>query len=321
MRSRVSLAVMLVRHWAAMLAGKSYWHAPQPPGRVFRPGKLEGYFNDMTHKTVWDGPVDDTYGIPVIKSNSGALITFPITAFQKAVGHWDCWLESGRRDTAHSEAFANIVRWALDNQDVNGGWTTWSHLYPDTTFPYSAMSQGEGLSVLTRAYTESPTENLKAAIERAESLILTDLESGGVCWRDSAGLVLEEKPFAEPGSILNGWVYSLFGLYDLAILFPSEERKANLASTVNALATRLERYDTGYWSSYDLLGNLASPFYHDVHVAQLEILDSVFGKQFPVFGAVKNRWRNWSHSRLHRTRATLAKGYQKLRRPPRQFMR
>ena len=54
----------LLRRWGAMLLGRSYWHVPQGLGRSFAPGRLCGYYNDLTAKAWWNGPVDEA-GLPV----------------------------------------------------------------------------------------------------------------------------------------------------------------------------------------------------------------------------------------------------------------
>ena len=89
----------LARHWSRMLTGRSYWHMPQGPGTQFVSGQLLGYFNDLTAQTRWPGPVD-AQGIPLVRRQDGRLLYFPASVFQKALGHWDRWLASGRRRCA-----------------------------------------------------------------------------------------------------------------------------------------------------------------------------------------------------------------------------
>ncbi len=74
----------LLRYWGAMLLGRSYWHVPQGLGAFFIPGKLWGYYNDLTAKVQWDGPQDQT-GLP-LNDVGGKKIHFPTTLFQKALG-------------------------------------------------------------------------------------------------------------------------------------------------------------------------------------------------------------------------------------------
>lgn len=40
--------------------------------------------------------------------------------------------------------------WAVNNQDKNGGWDTFS--FENEKYPYSSMAQAEGVSLLLRTY-------------------------------------------------------------------------------------------------------------------------------------------------------------------------
>src|SRR5438270_1820977 len=53
-------------HWYGMFAGTSYYHQPQNTGRLFTPGLLKGYFNDLTGKTRWNGHSDHK-NLPISK--------------------------------------------------------------------------------------------------------------------------------------------------------------------------------------------------------------------------------------------------------------
>ncbi len=280
---KVNKVSSLLRHWIPMLLGKSYWHVPQGLGKLFVPGKLEGYYNDLTLKTLWNGPEDER-GLPV-NEIEGKRIHFPTALFQKALGHWDLWLSSVQEKEFHCSAFLNIAQWAKETQDEQGGWAVWPLLGLQYASPYSAMTQGEGISVLVRAYLLTQDPGYLDAARRAVGLI-------------------------------NGWVFALFGLYDYLLIKDSSEVRNILEKTLSALVAYLPSYNAGYWSYYDLSGHLASPFYHRLHIAQLEALSLVF----PEHGQVWNRLREqFMHQEINvfcRTRAVIVKAYQKLRNPP-----
>ena len=173
-----NLYVRLLKHWAGMLFGKSYWHAQQGLGRQFIPGQLLGYYNDLTGKTNWAGPVDEN-GLPLNELISGTYIHFPTTLLQKALGHWDRWLESKQADDDERAAFLKIAEWALRSQDASGGWAIWPVLGLSYASPYSAMTQGEAVSVLVRAATLTQDVSYSEAARRAIGLMLTTVERGG----------------------------------------------------------------------------------------------------------------------------------------------
>jgi len=304
----------LLRRWRAILLRRSYWHVPQGLGRLFAPGRLWGYYNDLTAKARWNGPVDQA-GLPV-NEFSGRQIYFPTTLFQKALGHWDLWLASGQKDEANRTAFLNIARWAVKTQDEQGGWPVWPLLGLRYASPYSAMTQGEGISVLVRAYLLTQDADYLDAARRALGPMQKPLQEGGTCRVVSEGLILEEVPAEKYKAILNGWVFALFGLYDYLLIADSSEVRQMLERSLSALVAHLPSYNAGYWSYYDLSGHLASPFYHRLHIAQLEALSLAFPEHDQVFNRLREQFMRQKMNVFCRTRAVVVKAYQKLRNPP-----
>jgi hypothetical protein len=178
------------------------------------------------------------------------------------------------------------------------------------------MTQGEGISVLVRAYLlAQDTVYLKAA-GRAFGATRKPLEDAGTCRVVPEGLILEEVPAEDYKAILNGWVFALFGLYDYLLVDDSAEVRHTLGKSLRALVAYLPFYNAGYWSYYDLSHHLASPFYHRLHVAQLEALSLTFPEYAHVFGQLAKQFRRQERNFLCRGRAVGVKAYQKLRNPP-----
>ena len=298
-----------------MVFGQSYWHTTPHTERRFAPGALEGYFRDYSGKVDWQGAVDQS-GMPLIDLGAGRLLVYPTTVFQKALGHWGEWLKGGQLDAGHKEAFLAAAQWAVDTQDERGGWSCASVLGMNLASEYSAMTQGQGISVLVRADKLVRGQSFLRAARRAMEPMLIPLNEGGSARWAAEGLVLEEAPREPPNTILNGWVYGLFGLYDLALAAPQEPIASEaLESTIGALETNLQRFDAGYWSFYDTSGNLASPYYHQVHITQLEALSNAFPNH-AAFGETRIIYDRYATSRLNKWRAVAHKVAQKLRRPP-----
>lgn len=305
----------LLIHWFKMATGNSYWHTAQGMGKYFVSGELRGYYNDLTAKTNWLGPVDDN-GLPLVMC-ADKLTHFPTTVFQKALGHWDLWIGSDQQDEMEKRAFENIAQWAVSVQDLKGGWSIWPLLGVQTTSPYSAMTQGEGMSVLVRAYSIDGDESYIESANHALSVLKLGLSEGGTCRIVPEGFVLEEAPLQAPGSILNGWIFALFGVYDYVLVTKQQDACELLERSLNALVELLPNYDAGYWSCYDLLGKLASPFYHQLHIAQLRALELAFPQNANSFRRHRRIFESQASSRVGKARAIVVKGYQKLREPPR----
>lgn len=309
---RTRLAASLFRRWLLVLRGKSYWHVPQGLGKRFVPGELAGYFNDLTLKVGWNGPVDEQ-GLP-IHEYRGKQLYFATTLFQKALGHWDCWLITA--EGKHRVEFIKIAQWALRSQDEAGGWPLWSLLDLPYLSPYSAMTQGQGISLLVRAYVLTQERAFLQAAQKALEPLKRPIDEGGTCRVVPEGVVLEEVPYSGYRAILNGWIFALFGLYDYLLVEDNNEVSYLMGKSLDALEAYLPYYRAGYWSLYDLSGHLASPFYHRLHIAQLQALSLAFPDRANTFHRLEAEFSRQLRSPIGRLRALIAKAIQKLRQPP-----
>jgi hypothetical protein len=143
----------------------------------------------------------------------------------------------------------------------------------------SAMAQGQAASLLLRS-----AELLsRPGLVDAAFLALEPLVRGTppLVVRTAAGPVLQEYPTEPPAHVLNGWIFGLFGLYDAGATEEGSERgraaRAAFDEGAAAVAARLPLYELARgWSRYDLfphpLANVASPFYHRLHVELLRSL-------------------------------------------------
>lgn len=301
-----------------MLRGESYYHVAQPLGNRFEVDRVRGYYNDMTAKADWSGVVD-AEGVPVDTLSNGKQIHFPITIAQVALGAYDLYLASGEK--RRLDLFLRMARWLLANQDESGGWVNpWRDLRPTCTHDYSGMAQGEAISVLVRAELEARSHEDSVASEyrrsarRAFELLSRPLEEGGCAVWNGDSVTVEEYPESPPSTVLNGWVYALFGVYDFMLVTNDGQVSNFWNHSVNTLVRALPSYALSYWTSYDLAGTVASPFYHTLHIAQMEAMHRLTGDE--TFALFARRWREQRERRLNRTRAMVRKTFQKLRRPP-----
>jgi len=300
-----------LRHWSSMFAGKSYYHQPQGIGQKFTPGELNGYFNDLTGKTKWKGQTDPS-GLPVSTLSNGKSVHFPILLCQKALGHWDLWLLHGRSED--QEQFLKLAGWLKRTQDSMGGWDTWGPMGQPPAYRYSAMTQGQAISVMARAYTMTPAEGFQNACTAAMELMKRPVREGGVCWYEAGNVFLEEFPAFGRDTVLNGWLFALFGVYDYQLAFSDKAGTEFFRSTCDSLTGSLSAFDRGYWSLYSCGSKrLASPFYHSLHLSQLEALRQITDS--PSVRIAFDSWTRCQNNRLYKSWAILVKACQKLREP------
>ena len=122
------------------------------------------------------------------------------------------------------------------------------------------------------------------------------------------GPVLEESPGEPYSHILNGWVYALWGLRDVALGIGDGDAGRMYDVSLACLRRTIDSYDVGWWTRYSLyphkLPDLAKPFYHNLHVDQMGILDRLTG--CPEFAVAARRWRGY-RTPANRARAIAQK--------------
>jgi hypothetical protein len=122
------------------------------------------------------------------------------------------------------------------------------------------------------------------------------------------GPILEETPGTPPGHILNGWMYGLWGLWDVSLGLEDAAAASAFATSLECLRAHLPAYDTGWWSLYGLyphaMEDLAKPIYHRLHVDQLEAMHRLTGHAD--LRSTSERWREYDRP-AHRVAAVLHK--------------
>jgi len=131
----------------------------------------------------------------------------------------------------------------------------------------------------------------------------------GVSTELAGGLFFEELP-TRPGSfILNGAMFALWGCYDVGVGLSHKEGLDLFQRGSETLAANLHRWDTGFWSRYDLyphpLVNVANPFYHRLHISQLSAMQLLAPN--PAFQSAITRFESYARSRSKTARAYGAK--------------
>jgi heparosan-N-sulfate-glucuronate 5-epimerase len=259
----------------------------------------------------------DAEGVPAIPTyidvEPPALHYYPITIGQYALAVFHTWLGSSGDDDLRR--FLRLADWLVAHQAENGCW------YAHTDVPAyrlrapwpSAMGQGRALSVLTRAWQCTADAKYRESARRALAAFSVPIESGGITGTFDGRVTYEEYPAQPAPHVLNGMIFALFGLWDLARAHPDDGHAADIfergAATVEAL---LPRYDTGWWSLYDLYHlesatprNPCTAHYHDIHISQLRVMHAITGRD--AFDALAHRWAAYQEGMTGRLRAYVEK--------------
>ncbi|MBN2144810.1 MAG: hypothetical protein JW774_09330, partial [Candidatus Aureabacteria bacterium] len=221
------------------------------------------------------------------------------------------------KKTFHLEAIIKTADWLVSHLRRNGkGLLVWFHEFDFEYFQllknpwYSGLAQGQAISFLLRAHEITDNQKyIQCALDASLSL-QTKIEDGGVLFHDDlGGTWIEEYITHPPVHILNGFIWALWGVYDLCQTTSDARLKELYRRLEQNLCTHLERYDTGYWSRYDLsplrLINPASRFYHQLHCIQLEIMHRLTGKE--KYRLFSEKWRTYQTKRMNRISACFKK--------------
>jgi hypothetical protein len=273
-----------------------------PIGRAIDPAGVRGYPIDMRVKTVQ--PLERLVsGEP----HAGRLyvddIQWGIGAFERFVlGEGEEWLHRARRVGDH----------LCQTQDRGGGWThpfPARHTWRLVAGWLSGMAQGEAASLLVRLAIETGVDRFGEAAIAALKPFLRRVGDGGVRAALGSGWLAEEYPTMPASYVLNGAIFAIWGMRDVAVGLTNAEAQSLYDEAETHLVENLWRWDLGWWSRYSLyphpLLNVASSFYHDLHIAQLRAMSRL--RPRPELDGLADRFERYTHRRANRSRAFAKK--------------
>ena len=306
MSKQLELKAAMLKRWVKIITRRTAVAVNQGPGKYYKIGEIGGYYNDLTGK-VSPNTILDEGGIPISLIAGGKRVHFPIAVFQYALGCWDKALIENWRSEELLFYFLRCAEWTLEAQREDGSWDAFGSL-GSSKYTVSSMAQGEGASLLVRAGIAFADEKYIDAAKAACQFMLKPYEKGGTCCRVGNDLYLEEYPQDPRRSVMNGWIFSLFGLYDLSLVESSFSE--SFEASTSTLARHLDDYDLGYWSYYDLERRIASPFYHRLHIAQLRVMSDLTNNQ--VFSIKAQKFEDYQTNAINVSIATFYKMTQKI---------
>ncbi|AVP66161.1 hypothetical protein C3B64_18705 [Clostridium botulinum] len=235
----------------------------------------------------------DNEGMPKVKYGEGYYYN-PVTLAQYSLSVYGEYLKGENT----KENFLKIADKLLTLQDSRGGflynfqWRYYLNNYDYKPGWVSAMAQGQALSVLARAYEITGNKKYLEAGNKALNFLITPISKGGVMANLGSlssslknNIIFEEYISHVPTYTLNGFMFSLLGLYDWANV--DDSNKKNTAEKyfnegIKSLTQILKYYDIGGFTCYDLgyiTKNREKPHiavnYHGVHIYLLNALYSI----------------------------------------------
>lgn len=267
-------------------------------GNVSLTPELGMYYIDMRpaiiHYTdnIFNGCFDDD-GVPMC-GIEGHFEYSPINIAQYGfIVHAD-YLKN--QDEVTFRQLKKCVEKLVELADIDDRMCIWWHRYRESKYgieaPWaSAMAQGEIISLFLRFYQLTNEGKYLELSKKAFNFLSVKVEDGGVRQYDHNGdLWLEEYPSNPPSFVLNGFLYALFGLYDLFRITNDELVWQEIELCIRTLKNNLHKFDAGYWSYYDLQKKELVRYYYqkNVHVPQMEVMYQLTHDK--LFLNYKNKW-------------------------------
>ena len=310
---------------AYLLGGNShltFWHERPEVNFEAPTDRLGQYYMLFTQKAAYPGPFD-VQGIPLLDYRGLIGKQYnPIAIAQFGLAQYNTHART--RDPESRRRFLRVADWLVEHlEQTSRGLYVWNHHFDweyrevlQAPWP-SGLAQGQGISVLVRAALEEPKNGLYLqAAATAFGALLKKVEDGGMLSKLPGGhLWIEEYITQPPTHILNGFIWALWGVYDYYLATRDQRVSLLFDEGLRSLEVALPLFDTGYWSLYDLsmrgrLKMLASPFYHRLHIAQLQATERIASR--PVFVEYATRWEGYQRDRRRRARALGEKAIFKL---------
>ena len=176
----------------------------------------------------------------------------------------------------------------------------------------SAIAQGEAISVLLRAHSLTQNDTYIDVASKALRSFLVVIEKNGFMREiNNDSLLFEEYPSQKMNFALNGFIFSLYGLYDFYLYNQNKLAEELFQKGINTIKNSLTDFDLGYWSKYSLYYDPiyypASYKYHAIHVEMLKSLYFITSEK--IFQETSIKWEKHLFSFRNRTKSLLEKYY------------
>lgn len=272
-------------------------------GNISHDFKLGSYYQDFTQAIYhFDnnslGRFDDQ-GIPYLKEPNRTYYSISYVIQYALILH-DIHL-NGNKD--YKSTILSCLEWLENKAEPMKDSLVWrsdfNQQYGLKKGWVSAMYQGQAVSLFLRAYQMFEKDKYLDIAKKAFAHFQYDYEDGGTKRVDENGYIwYEEYPTSTPSYVLNGFIYSMFGILDFYRATKDVKAKELFDSCINTLEGNLHKYDVWYWSIYDQLKKQLVSYYYqkNVHVPLMEILFELTQKD--IFQKYAIKWKRNLNSKL-----------------------
>ena len=205
---------------------------------------------------------------------------YPCDISLYALGNFEKFLDTD--NPKYKKVFLKQADWLVSNIRIKNGFGVWEHHYKLPFYNFKipwvhGMAQGLSISVLLRAFQITDNDSYFETATQAYNSYKVNISEGGIKFIDSNKNVwFEEYAILPPPHILNGFIFSLFGIYDYFRVTQNQAVLDLWTEGIDTLINNIPRYDTAYWSLYNLSQKYPATYnYHNLHIKQLNVLSII----------------------------------------------
>jgi heparosan-N-sulfate-glucuronate 5-epimerase len=197
------------------------------------------------------------------------------------------WLLKNAKDRKSAKVWTYDFNWNEGKTKLKKGWI-------------SAMSQGLAISVLVRAYYITKNKKFLRIAYDASKIFKIDIEFGGVSTTVNKSVFYEEYPAYPLVHVLDGFIFSLLGLYDLYLVEKNNSIKILFKAGSDSIENNFSIWDhKKKWSFYGTRGLLCTPKYNKLNSVLLNALFNITNKD--KFKEYSNNWNQDKFSFVKKT--------------------
>ncbi len=314
----MKISEMIKAYGGLVLNKKDYWHPDMLANIEIDDKTIKCYYVDMRPKHLYVGTFDEE-GIPLLEID-GEFRYFPVTIAQYALGNFDKYI-----DTEDEKYFAICERcsqWFVDHlEEIEPGVYGYINYVDKGIYklekPWlSSLAQAQVMSILARTYSVNHNQEYLDVCVKLLNSFEVESKDKGILANLNGGDFYEEYPSKTPSFVLNGFIFSLWGLMDFYMVSKNEKTLELYNKGVTTLKENISLYDIKYlrWSRYDLypfkVKDITSIFYHNLHIEQLKAMYYLTGDS--IYEKYATRWQKAKSNIFIYIIATLYKIVHKL---------
>jgi len=269
-------------------------------------------------KLAWEAMRMDRDGIPRAWCRQTGSVYWPAYIAWYGMVNLGHYLR--RKNTLHLQTFLNQIEWLENNAVVRSdGAVIWpmnfDYFVGDLRLkaPWiSAHAQGLVISALVRAWRVTSRPRLLELLRGSTRIFSIPAAENGIRITQNGNVLYTEVPGGHTPGILDGFIVSLLGLYDLLVETGEAEVARLFEEGVAGLRNTLPYWNyRDKWSWYYNRGYLSPPAYHYQHYLLLKTMARLTGD--PLLADYASLWETTRLSRLDRAEIYLAFLYTKSR--------